>query len=136
MVYMLGNSRSAYWANVRMMLPVMVLSAFLNNTPVVSLLTPILISWSRRTGVPAKKVLIPLSYASVLGGTCTLIGTSTNLVVSGAQTARYERLKQLEFTKFKWVARACFERASQAVSGLCAALLGIAVRTKPVQTWH
>lgn len=101
MVFILGRSRSPFWANVRMMLPTMVLSAFLNNTPVVSLLTPILISWARRTGVPAKKVLIPLSYASVLGGTCTLIGTSTNLVISGAQTSRYERLKRLDDAKFR-----------------------------------
>lgn len=49
------------------------------------------VSWCRRSGVPLKKVLIPLSYASVLGGTCTLIGTSTNLVVSARQSDRYRR---------------------------------------------
>jgi hypothetical protein len=70
----LGRSRSVYWALVRVMVPCIVLSAFLNNTPVVSLLTPILLAWSRRSGVPAKKLLIPLSYAAVLGGTITLIG--------------------------------------------------------------
>ena len=53
--------------------------------PIVALLIPILLSWSRRCGVPAKKLLIPLSFATVLGGTVTLIGTSTNLVVSGLQ---------------------------------------------------
>ena len=54
-------------------------------------MTPILVSWCRRSGVPLKKVLIPLSYASVLGGTCTLIGTSTHLVVSARQQDRYRR---------------------------------------------
>jgi di/tricarboxylate transporter len=75
---------------VRMMIPLMFLSAFLNNTPVVALFTPILISWARRSGISPKKLLIPLSYAAVLGGTCTLIGTSTNLVISGAQQTRYK----------------------------------------------
>ncbi len=176
----LGRSRSVHWALVRSLLPVMFLSAFLNNTPCVTfmvgrspsvrcggrvglgatagqrvlvrhavsewgdalpepiaylggLLTivqthdkmghvtmralakrrqhrcaglsylerhtwpitrpasscarqiPILLSWSRRCGVPPKKLLIPLSYAAVLGGTCTSIGTSTNLVIVGMQ---------------------------------------------------
>lgn len=49
-------------------------SAFLNNTPIVALLIPIVTSWSRRNGVPAKQLLIPLSYSTVFGGTCTLIG--------------------------------------------------------------
>ncbi|KIZ06533.1 hypothetical protein MNEG_1421 [Monoraphidium neglectum] len=81
----LGSASSVFWAQTRMMLPVMIASAFLNNTPIVALLIPILLSWSRRCNVPAKKLLIPLSFATVLGGTCTLIGTSTNLVVSGLQ---------------------------------------------------
>jgi di/tricarboxylate transporter len=85
MTRVLGQASSVFWAQVRMMIPVMVMSAFLNNTPIVALLTPILLSWSRRCNVPAKKLLIPLSFATVLGGTMTLIGTSTNLVVSGLQ---------------------------------------------------
>ncbi|EFJ39566.1 hypothetical protein VOLCADRAFT_70819, partial [Volvox carteri f. nagariensis] len=81
MNYVLGRSRSVHWALVRSMFPVMFLSAFLNNTPCVTFMIPILLSWSRRCGVPPKKLLIPLSYAAVLGGTCTSIGTSTNLVI-------------------------------------------------------
>ncbi|KXZ47579.1 hypothetical protein GPECTOR_34g738 [Gonium pectorale] len=85
MNYVLGRSRSVHWALVRSMIPVMFLSAFLNNTPCVTFMIPILISWARRCGVPPKKLLIPLSYAAVLGGTCTSIGTSTNLVIVGMQ---------------------------------------------------
>ncbi|KAF5840821.1 hypothetical protein DUNSADRAFT_15363 [Dunaliella salina] len=85
----LGSTQSAFLAQVRMMLPVMVASAFLNNTPIVALLIPILLTWSNRRGVSPKKLLIPLSYASTLGGTCSLIGSSTNLVVAGFQESRY-----------------------------------------------
>ncbi|MFQ5689736.1 MAG: SLC13 family permease [Gemmatimonadota bacterium] len=58
-------------------------SAFLNNTPVVAMGTPAVSSWARRRRIAASKLLIPLSYASILGGICTLIGTSTNLVSDG-----------------------------------------------------
>ncbi len=58
-------------------------------------------SWSRRCGVPPKKLLIPLSYAAVLGGTCTSIGTSTNLVITGLQDTFYTRKNELENVKFQ-----------------------------------
>lgn len=58
-------------------------SAFVNNTPVVIVLMPVILSLSREMGRPASKLLIPLSYASIFGGTCTLLGTSTNLLASG-----------------------------------------------------
>ncbi|SHE97091.1 TrkA-C domain-containing protein [Mariniphaga anaerophila] len=67
----------------RIMLPVSVLSAFLNNTPVVIIFAPIIKRWAEKLNLSPKKFLIPLSYATILGGTCTLIGTSTNLVVHG-----------------------------------------------------
>ncbi|PNH12358.1 putative sodium/sulfate cotransporter 3, partial [Tetrabaena socialis] len=101
MNYVLGRSRSVHWALVRSMMPVMFLSAFLNNTPCVTFMIPILLSWARRCGVPPKKLLIPLSYAAVLGGTCTSIGTSTNLVIVGLQDTRYTKAKKLEDVKFK-----------------------------------
>lgn len=59
------------------------LSAFINNTPVVVILLPVVIGISSKLGVPASKLLIPVSYASIFGGCCTLIGTSTNILASG-----------------------------------------------------
>ena len=67
----------------RLMLPVSFLSAFLNNTPIVASLIPVIKRWSKKNNLAASKFLIPLSYAAILGGICTLIGTSTNLVVHG-----------------------------------------------------
>ncbi len=70
-------------AQARLMLPVTTLSAFLNNTPVVAIFIPAVTTWAKKFGMPVSKLMIPLSYAAILGGTCTLIGTSTNLVVNG-----------------------------------------------------
>ena len=70
-------------ALVRMFAPVVVLSSFLNNTPVVATMIPAIHTWSRKINIPSSKLMIPLSYTAILGGTVTLIGTSTNLVVDG-----------------------------------------------------
>ncbi len=83
----------------RLMAPTAGLSAFLNNTPIVAMLIPRVQQWADRTGIPASKVLIPLSYAAILGGTITLIGTSTNLVVSGLlQAEGYDGLGLFDLT--------------------------------------
>lgn len=66
-----------------MVLGVAAVSAFVNNTPVVMVLMPVVLTLSREMGLPSSKLLIPLSYASIFGGTCTLLGTSTNLLASG-----------------------------------------------------
>lgn len=79
----LGRPKSLVVAQGRMMLPVAGLSAFLNNTPVVAMMMPVVNDLSRKYNFSASKLFIPLSYASIVGGTCTLIGTSTNLVVYG-----------------------------------------------------
>ena len=79
----LGQPRHYRRALLRLMLPVIAVSGFLNNTPVVATMIPAVSRWARRIDVPVSKLMIPLSYASILGGTLTLIGTSTNLVVDG-----------------------------------------------------
>lgn len=79
----LGRPRSLAGGQLRMMFPVAALSSFLNNTPVVAMFVPLVTSWARRCNFSVSLMLLPLSYASILGGTCTLIGTSTNLVVAG-----------------------------------------------------
>jgi di/tricarboxylate transporter len=68
-------------------LPAVAFSAFMNNTPVVALLIPVALTLARRTKQAPSQVLLPISYFSILGGTCTLIGTSTNLLVDGLSRA-------------------------------------------------
>ena len=80
---LLGRPRSERGALVRVMTPVASLSAFLNNTPVVAMMIPAVQDWARRLKLEPSRLLLPLSYAAILGGTCSLIGTSTNLVVAG-----------------------------------------------------
>lgn len=81
--HLLGRPRSTRHAQLRLMLPVAGMSAFLNNTPVVAIFIPAVQDWAKRHHLTLSRLLIPLSYASIAGGTCTLIGTSTNLVVNG-----------------------------------------------------
>jgi di/tricarboxylate transporter len=69
-------------AQLRMMAPISLMSSFLNNTPIVAIFIPAVSSWAKKFNLPVSKLMIPLSYAAILGGTCTLIGTSTNLIVN------------------------------------------------------
>jgi di/tricarboxylate transporter len=88
---LLGRPRGEHDARARLMLPVAALSAFLNNTPVVAIFIPAVQDWAKRYRLSLSRLLIPLSYASIAGGTCTLIGTSTNLVVDGLYAERSRR---------------------------------------------
>ncbi len=81
--HLLGTPDNYPKAVMRLMLPVAVLSSFLSNTTVVSLFVGIVKMWSRKLGISPSKLLIPLSYASGMGGVCTLIGTPPNLIISG-----------------------------------------------------
>lgn len=79
----LGHPKSLLRAQTRLVFPVAIFSAFLNNTPIVAMLIPGIAEWAKNHRYSVSKLMIPLSYAAILGGTCTLIGTSTNLVVNG-----------------------------------------------------
>ncbi len=79
----LGLPKGQNAALLRLMTPVMGMSAFLNNTPVVAMFIPVVSNWSKKLRISPSKLMIPLSYAAIFGGICTLIGTSTNLVVNG-----------------------------------------------------
>ncbi len=68
---------------VRMMSQTALLSSFINNTPVVALMTPYVIDWGKKNNIAPSKLLIPLSYATIMGGMITIIGTSTTLVLNG-----------------------------------------------------
>ena len=90
---LLGTPRTETSTQLRLMVPIALISGFLNNTPVVAVMIPIVQRWgaglSAQKITTSRKLLIPLSFASILGGTCTLIGTSINLVVVGLLQARY-----------------------------------------------
>lgn len=76
--------------NLRFFPVVSFISAFFNNTPVVVIFAPMIKNWARKMKLPSAKFLIPLSYATVLGGICTLIGTTTNLVLHGMLLQEYQ----------------------------------------------
>ena len=84
--YCLGTPKTYHKAVIRLMLPVAALSSFLNNTAVVALFTGVVRLWAKKLGIAPSKLLIPLSYASGMGGICTLIGTPPNLLISGFYT--------------------------------------------------
>jgi di/tricarboxylate transporter len=80
---LIGLPKSLLTAQLKILPPVAVGSAFLNNTPLVAMFIPVIRDLAKISRLPAPRLYIPLSFASILGGTCTLIGTSTNLVVAG-----------------------------------------------------
>ena len=92
---LLGTPKSVADAQLRLMMPIAIVSAFLNNTPVVAIMIPIVQKWCRKCKISPAQLFIPLSFSSILGGTCTLIGTSTNLVVDGMRKERYPEEKAI-----------------------------------------
>ena len=78
-----GRPRGVALAQLRMMVPVATLSAFMNNTPLVAAMLPAVNEWAKKYRLPVSKLMMPLSFATILGGLCTLIGTSTNVIMAG-----------------------------------------------------
>lgn len=85
--WLFGNPKSEWMAQLRVILPTAALSPFINNTPQVAAFLPAVIDWGKRRGIAASRLAMPLSFASMLGGTCTLIGTSTIIIVNGLLVA-------------------------------------------------
>lgn len=79
---LLGKPKGERSAILRVFAPICGMSVFLNNTPVVAMFIPAVQDWAKRLKLPPSKLMIPISYAAILGGVCSLIGTSTNLVVN------------------------------------------------------
>ena len=80
---LLGKATSERSALVRLALAVVPSSAFVLNTPLVAMLAPVVVDWCRQRSISPSRILIPLSYLTIIGGVCTLIGTSTTLVING-----------------------------------------------------
>jgi len=80
---LMNRTRTEWGGRARICPPVALLSAFLNNAPIVAMMTPTVIDWARRRGLSPSRFLIPLSYSAILGSPITVIGTSTVLTVSG-----------------------------------------------------
>jgi len=98
----LGVPKSLANAQLKVMVPVAALSAFLNNTPVVAVFIPAIEDWAKRNRLSVSKLMLPMSYAAIAGGTCTLIGTSTNLVINGMVTTE-TTLPQFGIFDLAWV---------------------------------
>lgn len=98
----LGTPKSLAHAQLKVMVPVATFSAFLNNTPVVAVFIPAIEDWAKRYRLSVSKLMMPLSYAAIAGGTCTLIGTSTNLVING-MVVKETSLPQFGIFDLAWV---------------------------------
>ncbi len=102
---LLGRPKSETQAQLRLLPPVAALSAFLNNTPIVAMFLPVVDDLCRKTGLSQSRLFLPLSYAATFGGLCTLIGTSTNLIING-EIAR-AGLEPLGMFELSWVGIPC-----------------------------
>ncbi|MCB1632933.1 MAG: SLC13 family permease, partial [Pseudomonadales bacterium] len=99
---LLGRPKSERGALLRVFMPVWGMSVFLNNTPVVAMMIGAVQDWCKKLRISPSRLMIPLSYAAILGGTCSLIGTSTNLVVAGLVISQTD-LEPLRMFDITWV---------------------------------
>jgi di/tricarboxylate transporter len=105
--HILGRPKGETRALLRLMSSVIGLSAFLNNTPIVAMFIPVVSDWCKKLRISPSKLMLPLSYAAIFGGICTLIGTSTNLVVNGLLIAAVEDHPGLGLFDITWVSLPC-----------------------------
>jgi di/tricarboxylate transporter len=103
---LLGRPATVRGALTRLLFPVLSLSAFTNNTPLVAMLIPVVSDWAKKLKMPPSKLMIPLSYGTILGGVCSLIGTSTNLVVAGLVATETD-LPPIGVFDITWVGLPC-----------------------------
>ncbi len=103
---LLGRPKSVASAQIRLMTPVAIFSSVLNNTPVVAMMVPAVRDWARRNNISSSQLMIPLSYAAIIGGTCTVVGTSTNLVVNDMLKAQ-PGIDGLALFELAWVGIPC-----------------------------
>ncbi len=103
--YLFGRPQSLLLGQFRLMAPVAALSTFLNNTPLVAMMIPAVNDWAKRQRFPVSKFMIPLSYSAIMGGTISLIGTSTNLIVNGLLIEQTDR--QMAFFEVAWLGIPC-----------------------------
>jgi len=99
---LLGRPKRRGMAQLRLMLPVSFLSSVMNNTPVVAMMIPAVTQWAKRLGVSISQLMIPLSYSAIVGGLCTTVGTSTNLVVN-EMLLELGTGEQLQLFELAWV---------------------------------
>jgi di/tricarboxylate transporter len=111
--WLLGGVRGLRSAMIRILVPVTALSGFLNNTPLVAAMLPVVHDVAKRIGQSPSRLLLPLSYAAILGGMCTLMGTSTNLIVREEFLKKQSGLPDLGFF-------------APAIVGVPASILGLA----------
>jgi di/tricarboxylate transporter len=88
---LLGHVKDERTALRRLTTSIVAASAFIINTPLVAMLAPVLVDWCRKRSVSPSRLLMPLSYLAILGGVCTLIGTSTTLIINGLLKTEYAK---------------------------------------------
>ena len=93
---LLGRPTTLAGAQLRIMVPITMMSGFINDTPLVVIALPIVIQWARKINLSIRYLLIPLSFAALLGGVCTLTGTSTNLIVAALLQDSYPDRPELQ----------------------------------------